>query len=69
MPTTAPSGHEIPEPPKGCNPLLDEADLAFQAFAATRKAALEDPSLLSNPYFTAMQDSAYARFRARFEAI
>lgn len=48
---------------------LAEADEAFQAFAALRKAAQNDPALLGNKYFTALQDTAYARFLLNFEAI
>lgn len=46
-----------------------EAELAFQAFAVLRKAAQAEPSLIDNPYFTALQDTAYARFLLNFEAL
>lgn len=46
-----------------------EVDEAYEAFAALRKAACSDPALLENKYFKALQDTAYARFLARFEAL
>lgn len=45
-----------------------QAELAFAAFAALRRLAQSEPHLIENEYFTALQDSAYARFRLRFEA-
>lgn len=42
---------------------------AYRAFAATKKAIQADPSLLENEYFKALQDTAYARFLAVFEAL
>lgn len=42
---------------------------AYEAFAALRKAACENPALINNRYFTALQDTAYARFLAVFEAL
>lgn len=41
---------------------------AFQAYAALRRAALDHPALLTNPYFTALMDTAHARFLALFSA-
>jgi len=43
------------------------ADLAYDAFACLRILASERPWLLENPYYTALQDTAYARFLAAFE--
>lgn len=45
-----------------------EADKAFEAFAELRKLAQAKPHLLDNSYFTALQDTAYARFFLNFEA-
>ena len=42
---------------------------AYQAFAALRKAAQVDPVLTENAYFTALQDTAFARFMLTFEAM
>jgi len=44
-------------------------DEAYQAFAALRRAAQADPGLVENSYFTALQDTAYARFLLAFEAM
>jgi hypothetical protein len=41
---------------------------AFQAYAALRRAALDDTALLTNPYYTALVDTAHARFLALFSA-
>ena len=46
-----------------------EVDLAYEAFAALRKAAQASPQLAQNHYFTALQDTAYARFLLNFEAL
>jgi len=46
-----------------------QADAAWDAFKAVQLTAARNPSLLANPYFTALQDAAYARFRAVFEAL
>lgn len=46
-----------------------EADRAWHAYRATQLAMCADPSLLENPYFTALQDTAFARFLLRIEAI
>ncbi len=60
-----------PGQPKSANPsALDaEADMAWHAYAATQKAMCADPSLLENPYFTALQDTAFARFLMTYEAL
>ena len=42
---------------------------AWQAYAATHRAARERPALLANEYFLAIQDTAYARFLLTFEAM
>lgn len=49
---------------------IDETEVneAYEAFAAMRRLACSEPALLSNKYFKACQDAAYARFLARFEA-
>jgi hypothetical protein len=44
-------------------------NLAFEAYAAMRRHASDNPHLLENPYYQAAQDSAYARFRALWERI
>lgn len=46
-----------------------EAEEAYWAFAALRRAAQADPQLVENKYFTALQDTAYARFLLNFEAL
>lgn len=46
-----------------------EVEDAYQAFAALRRAAQSEPALLSNEYFKALQDTAYARFLVNFEAL
>ncbi len=35
---------------------------AFEAYQVTQLAARDNPGLTDNPYFCAIQDSAYARF-------
>lgn len=42
---------------------------AWQAFAATQKAARSDPALIENEYFKAIQDTAYSRFLLLLEAL
>jgi hypothetical protein len=42
---------------------------AYQAFAVLRRAAQAEPALIENPYFVALQDTAYARFLLNFEAL
>ena len=46
-----------------------EVERAYQAFAALRRAAQAEPHLAENEYFTALQDTAYARFLINFEAM
>lgn len=46
-----------------------EAEKAFEAFAALRRIAQSNPALVENEYFTALQDTAYARFHFMFEAL
>ena len=46
-----------------------EVEDAYQAFAALRRAAQAEPRLVENKYFTALQDTAYARFLLNFEAM
>lgn len=46
-----------------------EADEAFEAYAAMRRAACAEPYLVDNKYFRALQDTAYARFLMHFEAL
>jgi hypothetical protein len=47
----------------------DRVEDAWQAYAALQRAACESPALLDNAYFTALQDTAYARFLMTFEAL
>lgn len=56
--------------PKVPTYLINEQEVneAYEAFAAMRRMACAEPHLLNNPFFKACQDSAYARFLARFEA-
>lgn len=42
---------------------------AWQAYAATQRVARDHPALCENEYFTAIQDTAYARFLMAFEAM
>ena len=46
-----------------------EVDEAWKAYRALQMAAQSDPSLIENKYFTALQDTAYARFLLNFEAL
>lgn len=46
-----------------------EVDDAYQAFAALRRQACAEPFLIENEYFTALQETAYARFLLAFEAM
>lgn len=46
-----------------------EVEEAWQAYRALQLAAASDPALLENRYFTALQDTAYARFLLLFEAL
>lgn len=45
-----------------------EAEAAFEAYSALRKAACAEPHLTQNGYFRALQDTAYARFLMFYEA-
>lgn len=42
---------------------------AFEAYAALRRLERDDPKLRVNPHFQALIDTAYARFRASYEAM
>ena len=46
-----------------------DVENAWQAFHALQIAGRDNPTLLTNPYFTALQDTGYARFLAVFEAL
>ena len=50
---------------------MDEAEVqdAYRAYTALRMAAADQPSLTLNPYFLALQDTAYAQFHMLFEAL
>lgn len=48
---------------------LSRANAAFDAMRALDRAWKEQPELLENEYFTALRDTAYARFLAEFEAL
>lgn len=50
--------------------MINEADVndAYEAYCELQKLAASKPRLIDNPHFRALQDSAYARFRCRFEA-
>lgn len=45
------------------------ADDAYAAHAALVKAEQAQPSLALNPYWTALRDSAFARFKAALERV
>lgn len=62
---TANDSQEVPVYRIDCQQVED----AYQAFAATQRATRDNPALLENEYFTALQDTAYARFLAAFEAL
>lgn len=47
----------------------DQVDSAWRAYSALQRAASAEPALIQNDYFTALQDTAYARFLAAFEAL
>lgn len=47
---------------------MNQAQLAYQAYTATQLAIRDNPALSDNEYFTAIQDTAYARFLAAFSA-
>jgi len=42
---------------------------AFDAYAALRRLERDDAKLRVNPHFQALLDTAYARFRASYEAM
>jgi hypothetical protein len=42
---------------------------AFEAYAAMRRIACQEPHLLENEYFKAAQDTTYARFIALWDAV
>lgn len=44
------------------NARSDSAQDAYEAYAATQRMARDNPALLTNEYFKALQDTAYARF-------
>lgn len=46
-----------------------EVEDAWQAYRALQLAAAENPALLDNKYFLALQDTGYARFLLNFEAM
>lgn len=46
-----------------------EVDDAYEAYRALCMAAQGNPALTQNKYFTALQDTAYARFLMTFEAL
>lgn len=48
---------------------LEQADAAFAAYNAVCIAARDTPSLIGNPYYEALRDTAYARFMGVFEAL
>jgi hypothetical protein len=46
-----------------------EVEASWQAYRATQLAVCQNPGLLENKYFLALQDTAYARFLMNFEAL
>jgi hypothetical protein len=42
---------------------------AFEAYAALRRLQIAEPKLAGNAYFTALVETAYARFRSLYEAL
>lgn len=46
-----------------------DAELAFEAHVTLLTVAKARPWLTQNPYFTALQDTAYQRFLAAFEVL
>jgi len=65
----APMTEQIPENRLQGKPIEQLANDAWAAYAATQKAICADPALLENEFFTALQDTAFARFIAMFEAV
>lgn len=47
----------------------DEVDEAYEAYSALRRAAQDEPSLIENKYWQALQETAYARFLMNFKAM
>lgn len=47
----------------------EQVEDAYQAFAALRRQACAEPHLLENEFYKALQDTAYARFLMRLEAL
>ncbi len=45
-----------------------KADAAYAAHVALIELEQSKPDLAGNPFFRALRDTAYARFRAAFEA-
>lgn len=45
-----------------------KADAAYEAHVALIQLETAHPHLASNPYYQALRDTAYARFRAAMEA-
>ena len=46
-----------------------DANAAYEAHAALQMTARSNPRLLDNPYFAALQDTAFARFLATFKVL
>lgn len=67
MPTTAPSGHEIPQDLEGFNPSSPAAQ-AFQAYAAMCRMEKDDPSILDNPFWVERREQAFAMFKEAYGA-
>ena len=67
---TAHAANNAPEPGAQAIPtedyLMAEADAAFEVVCEVSKLMKGNPSLRPNPYYTALLDTAYARFFARF---
>jgi hypothetical protein len=42
---------------------------AFHAYAALKRLQIAEPRLARNGYFTALVETAYARFRVLYEAL
>ena len=46
---------------------MPAADAAYQAHTALIEIEVKRPDLVRNPYWNALRDTAYARFRAAFQ--
>jgi hypothetical protein len=46
-----------------------QAEDAFAAYAALARLEAQQPTLRTNPYWEALRDAAFARFRAAFEVL